>query len=66
MDSVIRNAKAPIVVWEHLNIPRDNAATRSDRALSRGERAHQGGACMGVERIRRRVSLRFPTGSSPA
>jgi hypothetical protein len=25
MDSVIRNAKAPIVVWEHLNIPRDNA-----------------------------------------
>jgi hypothetical protein len=25
MDSVIRNAKAPIVVWEHVNIPRDNA-----------------------------------------
>lgn len=25
MDSVIRASKAPIVVWEHVNIPRDNA-----------------------------------------
>lgn len=25
MDSVIRAAKAPIVVWEHVNIPRDNS-----------------------------------------
>jgi hypothetical protein len=25
MDSVIRASKAPIVVWEHLNIPRDNS-----------------------------------------